>query len=226
MRVRGRGRAPGNVGRVFGSGRDALAVGAWVALEGAFEAWRAGGLPCGAALVAEDGSVLARGRNHAYDPPTGTDPIEGNPLAHAELNVLARLSTDHDAARDTLWSTQQPCSMCTAAIAFCGVGHTRYLAADPAFVATGDARAGVVADPTVSRPELAPWTILANALFLQPAVARGQQQRLDRNERVEPETVAAARAIASVPAAGTLDRLVDELWPRLTEWAAARHRRR
>ena len=208
-----------------GGGRDGLAAGAWVALEGAFAAWRAGGLPCGAALVAEDGRVVARGRNHAYDPATGTDPLEGNPLAHAELNVLARLPSDHDPAGETLWSTQQPCSMCTAAIAFCGVGTTRYLAADPAFAATGDVRAGVVEDPTVGQPELAPWAILANALFLQPAVARGHQQRLDRNEAVEPETVAAARAVAALPTPGTLDELVDQIWPRLTDWAAARQRR-
>lgn len=206
-------------------GRHGLAAGGWAALEGAFAAWRAGGLPCGAALAAADGSVVARGRNHAYDPATGTDPLEGNPLAHAELNVLARLSSDHDAAGETLWSTQQPCSMCTAAIAFCGVGTTRYLAADPAFVATGDARAGIVADPTVGRPELEPWAILSNALFLQPAVDRGHQQRLDRNERVEPETVAAARAVAALPAPGTLDELVDQLWPQLTAWVAERQRR-
>jgi tRNA(Arg) A34 adenosine deaminase TadA len=210
---------------VLDTGREALSVGAWAALEGAFEAWRAGGLPCGAALVAEDGSVLARGRNHAYDPPTGTDRLEGNPLAHAELNVLARLAPDHDPARETLWSTQQPCSMCTAAIAFCGVGATRYLAADPAFVATDDARAGVVADPTVRWPELTAWAVLANALFLQPAVAGGHRQRLDRNERIEPEMVAAARAIGSAEAPESLDRLVDDLWPRLTDWASARRRR-
>lgn len=210
---------------MIGDGRDGLPAGAWAALEGAFEAWRAGGLPCGAALVAEDGSVLARGRNHAYDPPTGTDPLEANPLAHAELNVLARLPATHDAARQMLWSTQQPCSMCTAAIAFCGVGTTRYLAADPAFAATDDLRAGEVEDPTVRWPELAPWAILANALFLQPAVDRGHRERLERNRRVEPETVDAALAIAALPAADPLDRLVDELWPRLTEWAAARRER-
>jgi tRNA(Arg) A34 adenosine deaminase TadA len=194
-------------------------------LEGAFEAWRAGGLPCGAALVAEDGSVVARGRNHAYDPPAGTDPLEGNPLAHAELNVLARLPTERGLARDTLWSTQQPCSMCTAAIAFCGAGTTRYLAADPAFAATDDVRAGAVEDPTVRWPELTPWAILANALFLQPAVDRGHRERLERNRRVEPETVDAALVIAALPAADTLGSLVDELWPQLTEWAAARRGR-
>ena len=204
---------------------DHLAAGAWAALEGAFAAWRAGGLPCGAALAAADGSVVARGRNHAWDPATGTDPLEGNPLAHAELNVLARLASDHDAAAETLWSTQQPCSMCTAAIAFCGVGTTRYLAVDPAFVATDDPRAGVVDDPTRDEPELGPWAVLANALFLQPAVERGHQQRLDRNERVEPETVAAARAVAGLPAPETLDELVDQLWPQLTAWAEDRQQR-
>jgi tRNA(Arg) A34 adenosine deaminase TadA len=140
----------------------ALETVAWVALEGAFEALVAGGLPCGAAISDATGQVVARGRNHAYDPVTGSDVLEGTPLAHAELNALARVPTPRDLSGDTLWSTQQPCAMCTSAIEFCGVGDTRYLAADPAFIATDDMRAGVLNDPTRDHPELTVWAILAN----------------------------------------------------------------
>ena len=43
--------------------RDRLASGAWAALEGSFAAMIAGGLPCGAALVDQTGTVIAGGRN-------------------------------------------------------------------------------------------------------------------------------------------------------------------
>src|SRR6266699_1641172 len=91
--------------------------------------------------------------------------LEQTPLAHAELNVLARVSSDRDLGRDTLWSTQQPCSMCTAAIQFCGVGNTRYLAADPAFLGTDDVRAGKIVDPTLGDPTLGPWAVLATLML-------------------------------------------------------------
>ncbi|MGB8361677.1 MAG: hypothetical protein WCE80_09785, partial [Acidimicrobiia bacterium] len=68
---------------------DRLDAGARVALEGAFEALRAEGLPCGAAIVDDAGALLARGRNHVYDPATGRETLEATPLAHAEMNALA-----------------------------------------------------------------------------------------------------------------------------------------
>lgn len=202
-----------------------MPVGAWVALEGALEAHRAGGLACGAALVDESGTVVARDRNHAYDPPTGSDVLEGTPLAHAELNVLALVPVGRSLTEDTLWSTQQPCAMCTAALSFCGVGWVRYLAADPAFISTGDPRGGAAADPTVDHPELTEWAILANGLFLQPAIADDDHSRLVRDEAVEPETVQIARVISLMTPTGQLESLVDELWDDLTALADRRRRR-
>ena len=184
-------------------------------------AWRAGGLPCGSAVVDISGAVLARGRNHAYDPPTGSDILEGTPLAHAEMNAIARLDTARDLSTDVLWSTQQPCAMCTAAIEFCGLGTTRYLAADPAFLAGDDPRAGVVADPTVEHPELTSWALLANALFLQAALARGNHERIERNQSHEPEMVALARQVAAAPDPADLRDLLDHLGP-LDDLAARR----
>ncbi|HJQ96000.1 MAG TPA: hypothetical protein VJ935_09875 [Acidimicrobiia bacterium] len=39
---------------------------------------------------------------------------------------------------------------------------------------------------------------MANALFLQPSIARGDRSRLARNNANEPETVAAAESVAAV----------------------------
>ena len=49
----------------------------------------AGGLAVGSVITDGDGRIVAEGRNRAYDPVTGTDPLEGTPLAHAEMNALA-----------------------------------------------------------------------------------------------------------------------------------------
>ena len=202
-----------------------LPAGAWTALEGSFDAMIAGGLPCGAAMVDRTGTVIARGRNHAYDCGDGGDVLEETPLAHAELNVLARVPTSRDLTHDTLWSTQQPCAMCSAALSFCGVGHVRFLAFDPAFVATGDARGGTPLDPTVENPELTVWLILANGLFLQPAIVRGDEDRLARNRRVEPETVDAATSIALARPIEALDAFVASNWSSLALLADRRRER-
>ncbi len=215
----------------FSSARASLDVGAWRALEQAYEALTAGGLPCGAALADGAGAIVAHGRNHAYDPPSGDDPLQGTPLAHAEMNVLARIPTARDLSADTLWSTQQPCAMCTAAIEFCQVGRTRYLAADPAFLGTSDRRAGVIADPTLADPALAPWAALANAMFLWPTIrATGPDgDHIRRNRRVDPEfTNLAVDVAGDFPgAAGRpgLAGVAGQLWPRLIDAAEVRSAR-
>ena len=148
-----------------------LPAGARVALE---EQWRgvaAVGLPCGAAVVDERERVVAAGRNHCYDP---VGPIETRlqyslqqtRLAHAELNALARVPTNADHGRLTVWLTQHPCAMCAAAIAFVGVGSVRAIADDPsddsppaAIAAThGGVEYVALGDPF--------WWTVSNALFL------------------------------------------------------------
>jgi tRNA(Arg) A34 adenosine deaminase TadA len=217
------------VKRDFNEARASLEPAAWRALEKAFEALVAGGLPCGAALADGDANIIADGRNHAYDPRSGNDLLEGTPLAHAELNVLARIPTDRDVSGDTLWSTQQPCSMCAAAIEFCGVGRTRFLAADPAFAGTADPRAGEVVDPTVADPGLGEWTVLANVIFLQPTIRlRGSDhERIRLNSVVEPEITDLAVALSddlSLHAAGGAQfaAVVADLWPMVSQAAARR----
>lgn len=179
----------------FSEAWEALGTGGREALRQAHIALRAGGLPCGSALVDGDGWVVAEGRNRAYDPPTGEDHLEATPLAHAELNVLARVATERDMGQDTLWSTQQPCAMCAQALEFCGVGSIRYLAADPAFVGIDDAGAGVVLDPTGGDVDSHGWAVGANVMFLQPFIRLGYTGRVEKNRRAEPETTELALAL-------------------------------
>ena len=113
---------------------EALPTGARAALEELWAGVAAGGLPCGSAVIDANGSIVASGRNHAYDTAGGIAtraryPLQHNRLAHAELNALACIPTETDHAPLTLWTTQHPCSMCGAVVALqeFGAGVTSYL---------------------------------------------------------------------------------------------------
>ncbi|MGF1431266.1 nucleoside deaminase [Kitasatospora sp. LaBMicrA B282] len=186
-----------------------------------------GGLAVGAVLVDGAGRVRAEGRNRAYDGPGGPDALQGTPLAHAELNALAAVRTGCDLTGLTLWSTQQPCTMCAAALAFTRVGAVRYLAPDPWAQATGQAPAEP-ATAAAGRPaEVDPvWPVAANLLFLQSVVdaADLDHPTVRRNRELEPETGALLRPPAD-RAAGGLTELLAARWPDLVAAAAARARR-
>jgi tRNA(Arg) A34 adenosine deaminase TadA len=174
----------------------ALPEGARVALEEQWAGLAVAGLPCGSAVTDASGSVIARGRNHAYDPAGGVDtraryPLQHNRLAHAELNALACISTETDHATLALWTTQHPCSMCAAAIAFVGIGQVHYIADDPSDHSPPEnivaSRAGVpyrqLGDPL--------WWTVSNLLFLYgTAVVVGENaENLQTNRERYPELV-------------------------------------
>jgi tRNA(Arg) A34 adenosine deaminase TadA len=177
-----------------------------------------GGLAVGAVLAGAGGDVRAEGRNRAYDPPGGPEPLQGTPLAHAETNALAVARTGWDLGALTLWSTQEPCAMCAAAAAFTGVGAIRYLAPDPWALATGND--GSAAGPRTTGPADDVWLVAANLLFLQSvANARGPgHPTLARCRELEPETTALVR-----PAGDTA--WLTERWDGIARAAEARRAR-
>ncbi len=122
----------------FGQAWDAASEAVRRSLGLACEAVEAGGLAVGSVLVDAAGAVLAGGRNQAYDTGPGNGPLRGTPLAHAELNALGSARTEWDLCVTAFWNTQEPCSMCSAAAAFTGVGTVRCLAPDPWALATGN----------------------------------------------------------------------------------------
>jgi tRNA(Arg) A34 adenosine deaminase TadA len=186
-----------------------LPIGARAALEEQWGGVAAGGLPCGSAIVDASGKVVASGRNHAYDVAGELAtrvcyPLQHNRLAHAELNALALLPTEADHGALTLWTTQHPCSMCAAALAFVGIGRVGYVADDPSddspperIVATRDG----VSYQALREPR---WWTIANLLFLyNSAVLSGEEARnLRLNRERYPELVALTLELARQDALG------------------------
>ncbi|MFJ9340803.1 nucleoside deaminase [Streptomyces sp. NPDC101733] len=208
----------------------------------AYESLTAGGLAVGAVLTDPAGRVLAQGRNEAYGVSVayevyeaygvsgasgggpGAGPLRGTPLAHAEMNALGAARTGWDLGSATLWSTQEPCSMCVAAAAFTGVGEVRYLAPDPWALSAGSAgNSGA----TAVRGGGGVWPLVANLMFLRSvAVAhRGPAEPavLAHHRTVEPETVALHEAVpAGLPEAASVAEWLAGVWSPITGAAATR----
>lgn len=192
----------------------ALPAGARAAFAEQWAGLAAGGLPCGSAIVDASGTIVASGRNHAYDPPgdlatRARYPLQHARLAHAELHAVACLPTEADHAALTLWTTQHPCAMCAAAIAFIGIGAVRFVADDPSDDSPAErivaSRAGVpyrpLGDPL--------WWTISNVLFLyNSAVLAGAGARNVRRNRVRyPALVALTLDLARRDALGMAARL-------------------
>jgi tRNA(Arg) A34 adenosine deaminase TadA len=182
---------------------------AWARLDRRFrmcveQAWMSlgrRGLPVGA-VVSLDDQIVSLGRNRVYDPPGGPEPLQGTPMAHAEMNALASVLPDTDLARCSMWSTHAPCAMCAAAIDFVGLASVRYLADDPSDE-----------DPVASRPATAGddslWMVVANTLFLHNVGWVGGRDNaiIGRYASVEPEI---ARLALRVLDDGTFIRVSSE----------------
>jgi tRNA(Arg) A34 adenosine deaminase TadA len=190
-------------------------------LELAHQTLLAGGLAVGSVITGEDGAIVAEGRNRAYDETSGTDVLERTPLAHAEMNALARITTGTDTGHLTIWSTQQPCRMCQAAIEFVGIGQTVAIATDPS-------------DPEVRVVERLPddWVVLATAMFLVAPVRRGgpEHPTVQANRALEPEALGLAERVAQgdhplIDGRPLADAL-GAMWDELQRAASDRRRRR
>ena len=197
----------------------------------AHEALASGGLAVGSALEASDGTIVAGRRNRAYDPGGGTERLQGSPLAHAEMYVLAAVPTNRPLNADTLWSSIAPCSMCEAAIAFTGVGAVRWLAPDPS---ASDARTATPRYGDQVRrvaPEDDRWLVVSSALFLASIVFKrgGDYPMLTRHAELEPEIAWVLVRLVEIRPARTstlgLARTLSALWDSIVEAARARRTR-
>jgi len=84
------------------------------AFELAFESYREGGCPIGGVLVDNNtGAVLGEGHNALVQ--------EGNPIIHGEMAALRSAGRMLNRHETTIYTTLQPCFMCTGAIVQFGI---------------------------------------------------------------------------------------------------------
>lgn len=106
---------------------------AWKAsVEEAWNAYRAGSIPIGAAITDRRSNILARGRSRQYESAGAPGTVFGNPLSHAELNAL--LSLDYarfDPRECVLYTTVEPCPLCVGAAYMAGIRRILYASRDP-----------------------------------------------------------------------------------------------
>jgi tRNA(Arg) A34 adenosine deaminase TadA len=97
------------------------------AFDEAWTSWRQGSLAVGA--VVTDGKVIvARGHNQMFH--SGPGPISATYMAHAEMNVLAQLPARRGADY-SIYTTFEPCYMCTSALLFYQVDRVHFASFDP-----------------------------------------------------------------------------------------------
>ena len=96
----------------------------------AWEALRTGNIVVGACAATADGAIVHAARNRVTDGEGPSGEIFGSSLAHAEMNVLARLPF-RTTTLVTITTTLEPCIQCSAAIRLGPVAVVRFAGADP-----------------------------------------------------------------------------------------------
>lgn len=203
------------------------------AYEQAWASWCAGSLGIGAVLIepGDDNRIITVGHNRVNDQTGRPRLLSGNFMAHAEMNALAAL-TRLKANDLHLYTTLQPCLMCSATAVFMHVAEIRYAAADEFFEGLDDlwdhhpysrrwkpAEIGPLAAPLSSFARLLPLTVQATEAPGSPV--------MDQAHRQIPDVAALAvelvadRSLERVALAGgsVIDGL-DSVWGRLPRTGA------
>ena len=223
------------------AGPPAAAARLWAGLDGpwqeafrqAWEALRTGNIAVGACASTADGQIVYAARNRVTDGDGPPGEIFGSSLAHAEMNVLARLPFGH--RRDlVLTTTLQPCLQCAGAIRLGPVSTVRFAGHDRYWDGCHDfgklsAREAQRAQPTRIGPRRDEIGTFATVIFrfsaalisrFRPTLGPGFEQAL-RPPREDPLT----DLVQELEHGGELERLsamevneaLGSLWARLQE---------
>lgn len=201
---------------------------AWqLALDEAWQSWRAGSAGVGCVIVDGAGEIVARGRNGMMESaPSASVTLAGTPLAHAEMNALAQLSFGTGFAEHRLYTTFEPCLMCASAIVQIHIGHVAYAAADPVFDGLHDwlgefaFAADRLPDRTCLGGAVGAFAHVLHLSWLAFWLREGQV--LDAHRRLSPRHLQLAQRVAEeghlaevARSDGTVADAIDALWPEL-----------
>jgi tRNA(Arg) A34 adenosine deaminase TadA len=168
------------------------------------------------------GTIVARGRNRWNETNVPVGQIGGSNLAHAEINALATLPPG-DYADHVLYSTLEPCFLCTAALRHSHIGAVQFAAPDPMWH-------GIDQLPKLDQhmarrwarrngPLGGPLQTLAAVLHLVSALERGIHTVVECHEKAMPDALLVARTLAGPAAddlrAMALPEALTTLWPTL-----------
>ena len=217
---------------ILPANRPATAARLWSALDEAWqesfrqawEALRTGNIPVGACASTPDGEIVYSARNRVHDRAGPPGEVFGSALAHAEMNVLARLPFRH--RRDlVLTTTLQPCLQCAGAIRLGPIATVRFAGRDRYWDGCHDfgrlsAREAQRTQPArigPHRDELGTFAALISRLgYVQPAYeeklrALGEGPMIDLVYQLRDD--GKVERLAAMEAAQGL----EYLWPRLVE---------
>ena len=195
------------------------------ALELAWESARAGSLGIGAVVAGGDGTEVATGRNRLFEHDPGEDVLAGSSLAHAELNVLAKLQYGrHEHDELVMHTTLQPCVQCLGAIRISPVRAVRVLAPDP--IMRGVERIRDVNPfissnwPQVEQLPISEWSVLGLLFPTHTGVFWSSQldqwsQRLPGLTALAERLVATGLIIEHAAEAADIVTLASEIWSEL-----------
>jgi tRNA(adenine34) deaminase len=194
----------------------------------AWDALRTGNVAVGACAATADGVIVHAARNRLNDSEGPPGEIVGSALAHAETNVLARLSR-HRPRDLVLTTTLEPCLQCAAAIRLGPIATVRFAGADPFWEGCHDfgklsAREAQRTQPARTGPrrdELGVFGTLISRFgdltprFEQAVRALGEGPVVDLVHELEDR-----RAVECL-AAMEVQEALGYLWPRLQELTPA-----
>lgn len=95
----------------------------------AWDAFRTGNVAVGACAATEDGQIVHAARNRVFDDDGPPGEVFGSSLAHAEVNVLARLPFGSP-RKLVLTTTLEPCLQCAGAIRLGPIQAVRFAGQD------------------------------------------------------------------------------------------------
>jgi tRNA(Arg) A34 adenosine deaminase TadA len=188
----------------------------------AWEAFQAGSAGVGAVLVDGGGAIVGAGRNRRNEQAGVPGQLGGSNIAHAELNALAVLPIaeydDH-----VLYTTLEPCLLCTAALRMSHVGTVRFAAEDPLWH-------GIDQIPELNHNLARRWTrregpltgplhMWAAALPVVSSVERGIAVVIEGYRKARPDVLELAGKLASRAEAFRrmyLDEALETVWADLT----------
>lgn len=185
----------------------------------AWESFQGGSIPVGAILVDGAGNHVSAGRNRRNERIDQEGQVAGSNIAHAEINALASLTPGHYSDY-TLFTTLEPCLLCSAALRFSHVGTVQFAANDPMW-------SGVDQIPELSQHIARRWTRRIGPLSgplqtwgallpLISSVERGVRSVIECHAQVMPETLDLAQRLAGPSAdrlrSMTLEEALGTLW--------------